>query len=114
MKKSKRDDTKLAFERTLRQLPKGEYVLRLYVTGVTSRSTRAIMNIREICEKYLKGRYQLEVVDIYQQPELAKDEQIIAAPTLIKSFPPPLRRFVGDLADTERIISGLGVWYVDT
>jgi circadian clock protein KaiB len=82
------------------------YVLRLYVTGSTSRSARAISNIRKICEEHLEGRYDLEVVDISQNPELAEGEQIIAAPTLIKKLPLPLRRFIGDMSQTERILLG--------
>jgi circadian clock protein KaiB len=89
-------------------LPENEnYVLRLYVTGSTSRSLRAIDNLRRICEEHLKGRYDLEVVDVYQQPELAEGLQIIAAPTLIKQLPLPLRRMVGDLSDVERVLVGL-------
>lgn len=84
-----------------------EYVLRLYVTGTTARSMRAIRNIKEICESHLKGRYQLEVIDIYENPGLGKGEQIIASPTLIKRLPLPLRRFIGDLSNTERILVGL-------
>lgn len=84
-----------------------EYVLRLYVTGSTSRSLRAIENIRRICNEHLEGRYDIEVIDIYQQPSLAKDEQIIAAPTLIRKLPLPLRRLVGDLSDEERVLFGL-------
>jgi circadian clock protein KaiB len=84
-----------------------EYVLRLYVAGTTSRSMRAVANIKEICESSLKNRYDLEVIDIYQQPVLVKGEQIIAAPTLIKQLPLPLRRFIGDMSDTERILVGL-------
>ena len=83
------------------------YVLRLYVTGTTSQSTRAISNIRKICEEHLQGRYELEVVDIAQYPTLAIGEQIIAAPTLIKRLPLPLRRFIGDMSQTERILLGL-------
>lgn len=83
------------------------YLLRLYVTGATPRSLRAIQNIRRICEEHLKDRYSLEVVDVYQQPVLAKGEQIIAAPTLIKYLPTPLRRFIGDMANTDRILLGL-------
>jgi circadian clock protein KaiB len=83
------------------------YVLRLYVTGSTPHSTRAITNIREFCEKYLGGRYDLEVIDISQNPALAEGEQIIAAPTLIKKLPLPLRRFIGDMSHTERILLGL-------
>jgi circadian clock protein KaiB len=83
------------------------YVLRLYVSGTTPRSARAIVNIRKICEEHLQGRYDLEVVDIAQHPELAKGEQVIAAPTLIKKLPLPLRRFIGDMSQTERILVGL-------
>jgi circadian clock protein KaiB len=83
------------------------YVLRLYVAGINPRSSDAIKSITEICEEHLKGRYDLEIIDIYQQPALAKGEQIIAAPTLIKKLPEPLRRFIGNLADRERILVGL-------
>jgi len=83
------------------------YVLRLYVTGTTRHSTRAIVNIRKICEEHLQGRYDLEIVDISQHPTLAEGEQIIAAPTLIKRLPLPLRRFIGDMSQTERILLGL-------
>jgi circadian clock protein KaiB len=83
------------------------YVLRLYIAGKTPRSTQAIMNIKKICEENLKNHYELEVIDIYQQPELAKDAQIIAAPTLIKKLPLPLRKFIGDMSNRERILVGL-------
>jgi len=83
------------------------YCLRLYVTGTTPKSIRAITNIKRICETHLKGRYTLEVVDIYQQPALARDEQIVAAPTLIKRLPLPLRKFIGDMTDADRILNGL-------
>ena len=90
------------------QKPKSkEYVLRLYVAGTTSKSLRAVANIKEICETSLKNRYDLEVIDIYQQPVLMKGEQIIAAPTLVKKLPLPLRKFIGDMSDTERILVGL-------
>ena len=84
-----------------------EYVLRLYVAGTNSKSIRAVANIKEICESSLKNRYDLEVIDIYQQPVLVKGEQIIAAPTLVKKLPLPLRKFIGDMSDTERILVGL-------
>jgi len=84
-----------------------EYVLRLYVTGLTPRSTLAIANVRKICDEHLAGRYELEVIDLYQQPKLAKGEQIIAAPTLIKTLPLPLRRLIGDMSDTERFLVGI-------
>ncbi len=83
------------------------YVLRLYVTGATPHSMRAIINIRTICEEHLQGRYDLEIIDIVQDSTLAEGEQIIAAPTLIKKLPLPLRRFIGDMSKTERIILGL-------
>jgi circadian clock protein KaiB len=83
------------------------YVLRLYVTGATRRSCRAIGNLNEICKEFLKGRYDLEVIDVYQKPVLAKDEQIIAAPTLIKKLPLPMRRIIGDLSNREAVLLGL-------
>ena len=90
------------------QNPRAErYVLRLYVTGMTPRSTRAVENVRTICEQHLHGRYDLEVIDIYQQPTLARGEQILAAPTLVKKLPLPLRRVIGDLSSTERVLVGL-------
>ena len=85
------------------------YVLRLYITGTTPQSARAISNIRKICEENLDGRYELEIVDISLHPTLAKGEQIIAAPTLIKTLPLPLRRFIGDMSQTNRILLGLDV-----
>ena len=82
-------------------------MLRLYVTGMTPRSARAVASVRAICEQHLHGRYDLEVVDIYQQPSMAQGEQIVAAPTLIKKLPLPLRRMIGDLSNTERVLVGL-------
>jgi circadian clock protein KaiB len=95
------------FEKAAAQSASQNYVLRLYVTGMTPRSAQAIENIRKICEEYLKGHYQLEIIDIYQNPNLARGEQIIAAPTLIKKLPAPLRRLVGDLSNKERVLLGL-------
>jgi circadian clock protein KaiB len=83
------------------------YVLRLYVTGMTPRSYRAIINLQTICDECLEGRYDLDVIDIYQQPALTKGEQIIAAPTLIKQLPLPMRRLVGDMSNRERVLLGL-------
>jgi circadian clock protein KaiB len=83
------------------------YVLRLYVTGANVGSTHAIANVRALCQKYLRGRHELEVVDLYQHPQLAKDEQIIASPTLLKKLPGPIRRFVGDMSDFEKILAEL-------
>ena len=96
-----------AWEEALSKGSDEKYCLRLYVTGNTPKSNLAITNIKRICEEHLQGRYSLEVVDIYQQPVLAKGEQIIAAPTLIKKLPLPLRKFIGDMTNTERILLGL-------
>ena len=95
------------FEQALAEPESDRYVLRLYVTGMTPRSTDAIERIKAICEERLAGRYDLEVVDIYQQPALAKGEQIVATPTLIKKLPAPLRRLVGDLSNKQRVLLGL-------
>jgi circadian clock protein KaiB len=83
------------------------YVLRLYIAGQTPKSVNAITNIKRICEENLKGRYVLDVIDLYQQPQLADGEQIIAVPTLIKKLPPPLRRIIGDMSNNERLLVGL-------
>ena len=98
-----------SFEERLEEASSGteQYVLRLYVTGQTPRSMRAIENIRRICDEHLSGRCDLEVIDIYQRPSLAAGERIIAVPTLVKSLPAPIRRFVGDLSDTEKVLFGL-------
>jgi len=89
--------------------PSDQYVLRLFVAGSTTRSVRAIANLRRICEEHLKGRYELAIIDVYQNPELAKQVHIFAAPTLLKELPLPLRQFVGDLADTEKVKLGLAI-----
>jgi circadian clock protein KaiB len=109
MKKTKKEiqGATRAFELALDKSKKEVYLLRLYVTGSTPQSSRAIANIKNICEEYLKGRYDLEVIDLYQKPNLAKGEQIIAAPTLIKKLPLPLRRIIGDMSGTERVLVGL-------
>lgn len=95
------------FEKAAKRATTQKYILRLYVTGATPRSVRAVANIRKLCEEHLAGRYELEVIDIYQQPSLAEGEQIIAAPTLIKKLPEPLRRIVGDLSSRDRLLVGL-------
>ena len=84
--------------------PSSRYVFRLYVTGKTPNSMRAIANLKEVCEEHLPGQYDLQVIDIYQQPELAERDQIVAVPTLIKQLPAPLRRMIGDLSDRERVV----------
>jgi circadian clock protein KaiB len=86
---------------------KAKYVLRLYVTGTTGKSIRAIQNVRRICQAHLKGLYDLEVIDIYKNLPLARGDQIIAAPTLIKRLPAPLRRLIGDMSDEQRVLIGL-------
>ena len=85
----------------------GRYLLRLYVTGTTPASARAIERVQGICEEHLRGRYDLEVVDIYQLPALARDQQIVATPTLIRVLPAPLRRFIGDLSRVENVLFGM-------
>lgn len=100
-------DTAMEFEEALKRLSQEKYVLRLFVAGMNPKSLQAVENIKRICEKYLPGRYQLEVIDVYQQPILAKDGQIVAAPTLVKELPPPLRRLIGSMSDTERVLVGL-------
>ncbi len=107
--KKKVKDSTAAFEELLTKLKEQNYVLRLYVTGTTPQSVRAIANVRQLCEEHLKGYYQLEVVDLYQQPELAQGEQIIAAPTLIKQLPLPVQRILGDMSKTERVMVALGL-----
>jgi circadian clock protein KaiB len=100
-------DTTQEFEEALKRLGQEKYVLRLFVAGMSPKSLMAIENIKRICETYLEGRYQLEVIDVYQQPILAKDGQIVAAPTLIKELPPPLRKLVGSMSDTGRVLVGM-------
>jgi circadian clock protein KaiB len=107
MKRSTPPNQFAAFEKHIKRVSKRHYSLKLYVSGVTPRSLQAIEHIKLLCETYLKGRYDLVIVDMYQQPQLAKEEQILAAPTLIKLLPPPLRRFIGDMTKTDRLLAGL-------
>lgn len=86
---------------------KEKYVLQLYITGTSRRSVMALTNLKKICKEYLGDHYELEVIDLFQHPELAKDQQIIAAPTLIKKFPLPFRRIIGDMSDKEKVLKGL-------
>ncbi len=106
-KKTKVKSSTEEFDLTISELSKDKYILRLYITGTTSRSVLAITNLKKICEEYLEGRYELEVIDLYQKPSLAKDEQIIAAPTLIKKLPLPFRRIIGDMSNKEKVLMGL-------
>jgi circadian clock protein KaiB len=96
-----------ALEMTVAKQGMDKYLLRLYITGSTIRSVLALTNLKRICEEYLEGRYELEVIDLYQHPALAKGEQIIAAPTLIKQLPLPFRRIIGDMSDKEKVLLGL-------
>jgi circadian clock protein KaiB len=102
-----RNTARAAFELAAQGPLLERYVLRLYVTGMTSRSARAVKNLQAICDEYLEGRYDLEVIDIYQQPVLVKGEQIIAAPTLVKTLPLPMRRIIGDMSNRQRVLLGL-------
>ncbi|PKL39232.1 MAG: circadian clock protein KaiB [Spirochaetae bacterium HGW-Spirochaetae-1] len=85
------------------------YILKLYIAGHSAKSSNTIANIKKICEENLKGFYELDVIDLYQQPQLARGEQIVAVPTLIKKLPPPLRRVIGDLSNTDRVLVGLDI-----
>ena len=107
MSETEKKTTTEEFEEALAQSKPEKYILRLYITGMPPRSTRAVENIRKLCEANLQGRYELEIIDIYQNPTLLQGEQIIAAPTLIKKLPLPLRRLVGDLSNEERVLLGL-------
>lgn len=103
-----------AIERTVAEAdPEGLYSLRLFVTGNTDKSKRAIANVKSICERYLAGRYELNVVDLYQQPELAKENGLIAAPTLVKTEPAPVRRIIGDMSNEDRVLAGLDLFRED-
>ncbi len=107
MVNEKSEDSKVMLEKALEGLGVTTYVMRLYIAGLTPKSTRAIENIKRICDEYLKGRYELEVIDIHQQPDRAREAQIIAVPTLIKQLPLPLRKLIGDMTNKERVIIGL-------
>jgi circadian clock protein KaiB len=107
MDMKKRKTTTKAFEKATVKPDRAMYVLRLYVTGLTPKSTLAIANVQKLCETHLAGYYELKVIDIYQQPHLAKKEQIVATPTLIKKQPLPVRRLIGDMSDTERFLAGI-------
>jgi circadian clock protein KaiB len=107
VKQPKGQTAKEKIEKALEAQGDRHYVLRLYVAGMTPKSMLAVTNIKNICEEHLSGRYSLEVIDLYKRPTLADGEQIIAAPTLLKKLPLPLRRFIGDMSNTEKIIVGL-------
>lgn len=101
-----------AFEEALEEttVRRAKYILRLYVTGSSHRSLQAVYNLKKICEEYLPDDYDLEVIDIYKDPGAAREEQIIAAPTLVKKLPQPIRKFVGDMSNTQKILVGLDLY----
>ena len=101
-----------AFEVALKKasLGRAKYILRLYITGSSARSLKAVHNLKKLCEEHLPDDYELEVIDIYKDPNAAREEQIIAAPTLVKKLPEPLRKFVGDLSNTQKILVGLDIY----
>jgi len=110
--KTKLCDATEVFEEALKRkaLNRAKYILRLYVTGSTSRSLRAVYNLKKLCDEHLPDDYDLEVIDIYKDPEAAREAQLIAAPTLVKKLPLPIRKFVGDLSDTQKILVGLDIY----
>jgi len=96
-------------EQLMPERNQSKYTLRLYITGTTKRSITAITNLKKICEEYLQGQYDLEVIDLYKNPQLAEGDQIIAAPTLIKELPTPFRRIIGDMSNKEKVLMGLDI-----
>jgi len=110
--KTKLRDATEVFEEALKTtaLRRAKYILRLYVTGSTGRSLRAVYNLKKLCEEHLPDEYDLEVIDIYNDPAAAREAQVVAAPTLVKKLPLPIRKFVGDLSDTQKILVGLDIY----
>ena len=109
MKTNKTSRATKAFEKALATRRTGKYVLRLYVAGATDRSQQAVLRARRLCETELKGNFELEVIDVYQQPILACDGQIVATPTLVREFPRPVRRLIGNLSNTSGLFVGLNL-----
>ena len=107
MGKKKVDTGEQEFEKGSTKAGEEKYVLRLYVAGTERKSSKAITNLRRFCEEHLSGRYELEVIDIQEQPALAKGENIVAVPTLIKKLPEPLRKLIGDMSDKEKVLLGM-------
>ena len=101
------NDTPGKFERSMLEPNQGKYILRLYITGMANRSIMALSNLKKICEEYLEGQYELEVIDLYEKPWLAKVDQIIAVPTLIKGLPSSPHRIIGDMSNKESVLLGL-------
>ena len=110
--KTKLRDASEAFEEAIKRktLKRAKYILRLYVTGSTGNSLRAVHNLKRLCEEHLGNDYDLEVIDIYKDPEAAREAQIVAAPTLVKRLPLPIRKFVGDLSNTQKVLVGLDIF----
>lgn len=104
------DESLREFERALASRGNEHYRLRLFVSGSTPRSSKAVSSIRSLCDRHLAGRYDLEVVDLYQEPEQAKDSQVIAAPTLVREEPTPVRRVIGDMTNEEKLLVTLEIW----
>ena len=109
MKTKRNGNSTKVFEKTLATRSSGKCLLRLYVAGATDRSRQAILRARQLCETEFNGNFELEVIDVYQQPILAREGQIVATPTLVKELPRPVRRFIGDLADTAGLFVGLDI-----
>ena len=109
MNTEERKDPSKDAEQALTPIDPGQYLLKLYVAGMTPRSLESIAALRMICEKHLMGRYSIEVIDIQQHPEQAREQQILAVPTLIRELPSPLRKLIGRLTDEERVLKGLNV-----
>ena len=109
VKKKKTNPATKAFEKALAVLPASKHVLRLYVAGASDRSRQAILRARQLCESELKGNYELQVIDVYQQPVLARDGQIVATPTLVRELPKPVRRLIGNLSDKAGLFVGLAL-----
>jgi circadian clock protein KaiB len=107
MKNNKNTKSEQEYEEMIEEAQDEKFVLKLYISGMTEKSRKAVKNVRKICESHLKGKYKLEVIDLYQNPRLAKGEQIVAVPTLIKKLPPPLRKIIGDMSNKEKILVGL-------
>lgn len=106
---TKKTASQLTADKSEESSDKQPFTLRLYVSGATPHSMLAVQNIKAICRQYLQNRVELEIIDVYQQPELAQKEQIIAAPTLIKVAPQPVRRLIGDLSNTSKVLMALGI-----
>lgn len=109
IKNKQKNETPGKFEQLMPERTQHRYILRLYITGTTTRSITAITNLKKICEEYLQGQYDLEVIDLYKNPQLAEGDQIIAAPTLIKELPCPFRRIIGDMSNKEKVLLGLDI-----